>query len=64
MRVDEVVAQFNIKTKVLLFVVPFVAAISGVGLIGFYSSSLLQGRMDFSNDVLQSLSASRILTDR
>ncbi len=33
MRIEDVFSCFNIKPKVLLFAVPFVAAISGVDLI-------------------------------
>ncbi len=56
MLVDTILSRFKIKTKVLIFVCPFVVAISAVGLTGFYASGLLQGRMEISNGVLQSLS--------
>ncbi len=55
MLIDKVLSRFKIKTKVLLFVLPFVISISAVGLIGLYASDLLQGRMEISNSVLQSL---------
>jgi methyl-accepting chemotaxis protein len=55
MLVDTILSRFKIKTKVLIFVCPFVVAISAVGLTGFYASGLLQGRMEISNGVLQSL---------
>ncbi len=56
---DRILSRFKIKTKVLLFVMPFVASISAVGLTGLYASGLLQGRLEISNNVLQSLTGSR-----
>ncbi|ACM25523.1 HAMP domain-containing protein [Agrobacterium rhizogenes] len=55
MFIDKILSRFKIKTKVLLFVLPFVISISAVGLTGLYASGLLQGRMEISNSVLQSL---------
>lgn len=55
MLIDKILSRFKIKTKVLLFVLPFVISISAVGLTGLYASGLLQGRMEISNSVLQSL---------
>ncbi|KQV32211.1 chemotaxis protein [Rhizobium sp. Root1203] len=56
MLIDKILSRFKIKTKVLIFVLPFVVSISAVGLTGLYASGLLQGRMEISNSVLQSLS--------
>jgi methyl-accepting chemotaxis protein len=56
MLIDRVLARFKIQTKVLVFILPFVISISAVGLTGLYASSMLQGRMDISNTVLQTLS--------
>jgi methyl-accepting chemotaxis protein len=56
MLVDRFLSRFKIKTKVVLFVLPFVISISAVGLTGLYASGLLEGRMTLSNHVLQSLS--------
>ena len=56
MLIDKILSRFRIKTKVLIFVLPFVVTISAVGLTGLYASGLLQGRMEISNSVLQSLS--------
>lgn len=56
MLIDKILSRFKIKTKVLIFVLPFVVTISAVGLTGLYASGLLQGRMEISNSVLQSLS--------
>jgi methyl-accepting chemotaxis protein len=55
-------SRVRIQTKVMLFIVPFVLSIVAVGATGFYASSLLQGRMDISNSVLQSLSGFRDLS--
>ncbi|KAA0699557.1 methyl-accepting chemotaxis protein [Neorhizobium sp. P12A] len=55
MFIDKILSRFKIQTKVLLFVLPFVISISAVGLTGLYASGLLQGRMEISNNVLQSL---------
>jgi methyl-accepting chemotaxis protein len=49
-------SRFKIQTKVIVLVLPFVVSISAVGLTGLYASGLLQGRMEISNSVLQSLS--------
>ncbi|SOC45425.1 methyl-accepting chemotaxis protein [Rhizobium subbaraonis] len=56
MFIDRVLARFKIQTKVVLFILPFVVSISAVGLTGLYASGMLQGRMEISNSVLQSLS--------
>ncbi|NKK04176.1 methyl-accepting chemotaxis protein, partial [Rhizobium leguminosarum bv. viciae] len=55
MAIDKLLSRFNIRTKVLLFVLPFVISISAVGLTGFYAASILQVRMEVSNGILQSL---------
>ncbi|MCV3766278.1 methyl-accepting chemotaxis protein [Rhizobium sp. TRM95796] len=62
MNIDALLSRFRIQTKVLIFILPFVAAISAVGLTGLYASGLLQARMEVSNRVLQSLSGFRDLT--
>ncbi|WP_027487790.1 methyl-accepting chemotaxis protein [Allorhizobium undicola] len=59
MLIDRVLSRFRIQTKVLIFILPFVVSISAVGLTGLYASGLLQGRMELSNSVLQSLSGFR-----
>jgi len=43
--------------------VPLVLNIGTVGLSGFYASTLLQGRVDITSSVLQSLSGFRDLSD-
>jgi len=56
MLIDRILSRFTIRTKVVLLVLPFVISISAVGLTGLYASGMLQGRMEISNSVLQSLS--------
>jgi methyl-accepting chemotaxis protein len=59
MFIDKILARFKIQTKVLFFILPFVVSICAVGMTGLYASGLLQGRMEISNSVLQSLSGFR-----
>ncbi|MDH4414288.1 MAG: methyl-accepting chemotaxis protein [Rhizobium sp.] len=59
MFIDRILSRFNIQTKVLIFILPFVISISAVGFTGLYASGLLQGRIEISNSVLQSLSGFR-----
>ncbi len=59
MFIDRVLSRFNIQTKVLIFILPFVISISAVGFTGLWASGLLQGRIEISNSVLQSLSGFR-----
>jgi methyl-accepting chemotaxis protein len=56
MNIDRLLSRFRIQTKVLIFILPFVISITAVGITGLYASGLLQGRMEISNSVLQSLS--------
>src|SRR5262245_49658112 len=56
MNIDRLLSRFRIQTKVLIFILPFVVSITAVGITGLYASGLLQGRMEVSNSVLQSLS--------
>ncbi|PDS78476.1 methyl-accepting chemotaxis protein [Rhizobium sp. L43] len=55
-------SRVRIQTQVMVFIVPFILSIMAVGAMGLYASSLLQGRMDISNSVLQSLSGFRNLS--
>ncbi|MBL0370717.1 methyl-accepting chemotaxis protein [Rhizobium sp. KVB221] len=56
MNIDRLLSRFRIQTKVLIFILPFVISITAVGVTGLYASGMLQGRMEISNSVLQSLS--------
>ncbi len=60
--IDRMLSRYTIRTKVLLFVFPFVLSISAVGFVGLFASGLLQGRMEISNSVLQSLSGFKNLS--
>jgi len=60
--IDTLLSRYTIRTKVLLFVSPFVLSILAVGLVGLFASGLLQGRMEISNSVLQSLTGFKNLT--
>jgi len=59
MSIDRLLSRFRIQTKVLIFILPFVVTIGAVGFTGLYASGLLQGRIEISNSVLQSLSGFR-----
>ncbi|WP_454859202.1 methyl-accepting chemotaxis protein [Rhizobium binxianense] len=59
MFIDRILSRFNIQTKVLMFILPFVISISAVGFTGLWASGLLQERIEISNSVLQSLSGFR-----
>lgn len=59
MFIDRLLSRFRIQTKVLIFILPFIVSITAVGFTGLYASGLLQGRIEISNSVLQSLSGFR-----
>ncbi|MBX9456666.1 MAG: methyl-accepting chemotaxis protein [Rhizobium sp.] len=54
--IDRMMSRVKIQTKVIVLLLPFVISITAVGLTGLYASGLLQGRIEISNSVLQSLS--------
>jgi methyl-accepting chemotaxis protein len=54
--IDRLMSRVKIQTKVIVLLLPFVVSITAVGLTGLYASGLLQGRIEISNSVLQSLS--------
>lgn len=54
--IDRLMSRAKIQTKVIVLLLPFVVSITAVGLTGLYASGLLQGRIEISNSVLQSLS--------
>lgn len=53
---DRLLSRCKIQTKVLVFIVPFVLSISAVGLTGYYASRILQGQMEVTNRVVNTLS--------
>lgn len=54
--IDKLMSKVRLQTKVMVMVTPFILSVCAVGLTGYYASRLLEGRMEVSNDVLQSLS--------
>ncbi|MBX4906496.1 MULTISPECIES: HAMP domain-containing methyl-accepting chemotaxis protein [Rhizobium] len=52
----------RIQTKVLALLAPFVISLCAVGLTGYYASSLLEGRMEISNHILQSLNGFKLVS--
>ncbi len=63
MNIDALLSRFKIQTKVLALIFPFVVSISAVGMVGYYASNLLQGRLTISNGVMTSLSGFRDVSD-
>jgi len=59
---EKLLSRVRIQTKVFIFVIPFILSIAAVGITGFYTSGLLQARMEISNSVLQALSGFRDLS--
>ncbi|WP_063844303.1 methyl-accepting chemotaxis protein [Rhizobium ecuadorense] len=55
MKIDQLLARFRIQTKVLIFIVPFIVSIVAVGITGLYATGTLRGRMTVSNNIVQSL---------
>jgi methyl-accepting chemotaxis protein len=60
--IDYIFGKMKIQTKVLIFVVPFVASICLVGAIGLVSSVILQSRIEVSNGVVSTLSGFKELS--
>ncbi|MCF3639921.1 methyl-accepting chemotaxis protein [Rhizobium sp. TRM95111] len=54
--IDRLLQGRRIVTKVLLFVVPLVALIAGVGLVGYFTASTLNGHMTVTRQTIASLS--------
>ncbi len=54
--IDRLLQQRRIVTKVLLFVVPLVVLIAGVGLAGFFTARTLNGHMTVTRETINSLS--------
>ncbi|PST21846.1 methyl-accepting chemotaxis protein [Mesorhizobium plurifarium] len=53
---DRLLQRLRIVTKVLLFVVPLVALIAGIGLVGFFTARTLNGHMTVTRETISSLS--------
>lgn len=53
--IDRLLQSRRIVTKVLLFVVPLVLLIAGVGLAGFYTSNMLNGHMTVTRATIENI---------
>ena len=54
--IDRLLQRRRIVTKVLLFVIPLVVLIAGIGLVGYYTASTLNGHMTVTRETINSLS--------
>ncbi len=54
--VDRLLQRLRIITKVLLFVVPLVALIAGIGLVGYFTATTLNGHMTVTRETISTLS--------
>ncbi len=54
--IDRLLQSRRIVTKVLLFVVPLVFLIAGVGLAGYYTSNMLNGHMTVTRATIENIS--------
>ncbi|WP_117191268.1 methyl-accepting chemotaxis protein [Rhizobium terrae] len=53
--IDRLLQSRRIVTKVLLFVVPLVVLIAGVGLAGYYTASMLNGHMTVTRATIENI---------
>ncbi|KKX33907.1 HAMP domain-containing methyl-accepting chemotaxis protein [Rhizobium sp. LC145] len=53
--IDRLLQSRRIVTKVLLFVVPLILLIAGVGLAGYYTSSMLNGHMTVTRATIENI---------
>lgn len=54
--IDRLLQRLRIVTKVLLFVVPLVVLIAGIGLVGFFTARTLNGHMTVTRETINNLS--------
>jgi methyl-accepting chemotaxis protein len=54
--IDRLLQRRRIVTKVLLFVIPLVVLIAGIGLVGYFTASTLNGHMTVTRETISSLS--------
>ena len=54
--IDRSLQRLRIVTKVLLFVVPLVVLIAGIGLVGYFTASTLNGHMTVTRETINNLS--------
>ena len=53
--IDRLLQSRRIVTKVLLFVIPLVLLIAGVGLAGYYTSNMLNGHMTVTRATIENI---------
>ncbi|MCJ9674313.1 methyl-accepting chemotaxis protein, partial [Neorhizobium sp. SHOUNA12B] len=53
--IDRLLQSRRIVTKVLLFVIPLVLLIAGVGLAGYYTASMLNGHMTVTRATIENI---------
>ncbi len=56
MLIERLLQNFRIVTKVVLFLVPLIALIAGVGLLGYITASNLNGHMTITRQTIDNLS--------
>jgi len=56
MNIDKLLARFSIQTKVVVLVIPLIAAIAGLAAINLYTGSLLGGRLTGASASIETLS--------
>ncbi|QRM55698.1 methyl-accepting chemotaxis protein [Sinorhizobium sp. BG8] len=54
--IDRLLQRRRIVTKVLLFVIPLVVLIAGIGLVGYFTARTLNGHMTVTRETINSLS--------
>ena len=56
MTIDRLLARFSIQTKVVVFIIPLIAAMAGLAAINIYTGNLLGGRLSGTNASIETLS--------
>ncbi|SOE18559.1 methyl-accepting chemotaxis protein [Hoeflea halophila] len=56
MTIDRLLARFSIQTKVIVFIIPLIAAMAGLAAINLYTGSLLGGRLVGTSASIETLS--------
>src|ERR1700754_3232493 len=54
--IDRLLQSRRIVTKVLIFVVPLVVLIAGVGLVGYHTANILNGHMTVTRATIENIS--------
>jgi len=56
MTIDRLLARFSIQTKVVVFIIPLIAAMAGLAAINIYTGNLLGGRLSGTSASIETLS--------